>query len=81
MTKEIEESEGVVSSMRVTLRTGRRAGVAMIAAGVALSFAILALNRGFELVAVAILLISTAPAMIYGLAYLKKEQAKTEAEK
>ena len=78
MTGELEASPGVVSSMRVLLRSGRRAGWVMIVSGIALSGAMLALARGYELVPVAVLLASTGAGMIIGLGFAKAAQARTE---
>jgi uncharacterized membrane protein len=78
MTGELEASPGVRSSMRVLVRSGRRAGWAMILSAVALSGAMLALGRGYELVPVAVLLVSTGAGMMTGLGFAKAAQARTE---
>jgi hypothetical protein len=80
MTTETEQSPGVTSSMRVTLKNARRAGFFMIFSGVALCIAMLILGRGYELVPVAILLETAGPGMITGLGYAKAMQSKNESE-
>jgi hypothetical protein len=75
---EIEESPGVVSNMRKTVRTGRRAGVLMIIAGIVLASASLMLNRGYELAAVYTTLVSLGAGMITGLGFAKAMQAGHE---
>lgn len=79
MTKEIEESPGNISSMRVTLRATRRVGIFMIISGVILAAAILILNSRFELLPFAIILVTTGPAMITGISYAKSMQTKNES--
>ena len=77
-TLETEESPGVASSMRATVRFGRRVGAIMIAAGIALTSASLWLNRGFEIIPVCVLLVSTGAGMITGLGFAKAIQANAE---
>lgn len=78
MTRETEESPGVTSSMRVTLRTGRRVGVFMIVAGVALASAAMVLNRGYELAPFLTLLVTSGAGLVTGLGIAKAIQAKNE---
>ncbi len=64
MTKEIEEQPGVISSMRSNLKRCVWTGIFMVSAGISLAFGMLAFNRGYELVAVSVLLVTTGGAMI-----------------
>jgi hypothetical protein len=75
---EIEEAPGVVSNMRKTVRTGRRAGVVMIFAGIGLASASLILNRGYELAPVYTTLVSLGAGMITGLGFAKAIQTGHE---
>jgi hypothetical protein len=77
-TQETEESPGVTSSMRVHLKSGRRAGWLMIVSGISLSTLMLIVNRGYELVSVAVLLVSTGAGMITGLGFAKAIQSQSE---
>jgi len=78
MTSEIEESPGVTSSMRMTVKFARPLGAWMIASGIALAALSLILGRGYELITVEALLISTGAAMITGLGFAKAMQSKYE---
>jgi hypothetical protein len=77
-TLEIEESPGVISSMRVLLRSARRAGWVMIVSGILLAGAIFVFDRGYQLVTFSILLVSTGSGMITGLGFAKAIQARSE---
>lgn len=76
---ETEESPGVESNMRRTVKSGRRAGWAMIASGIVLAFGMFALDRGYALVPVASLLVSVGATAITGLGFAKAIQANAEA--
>jgi hypothetical protein len=60
---DIEESPGVVSSMRKNLKTAVRTGVMLAFSGVLLAFAMLLASR-YDLVPVSIALITGGPALI-----------------
>ena len=77
-TKETEYAPGVVSSMRVTLKTARESGVFMIISGVAMAAAMLVLDRGYELIPFITVMEGAGPAMITGLSYAKAVQAGAE---
>lgn len=62
-TSEIEESPGVVSSMRKNLRKAVDAGIGMIVAGILLAFGML-LKEKYDLIPIAVTLISGGPALI-----------------
>jgi len=77
MIRDIEESEGVVSMMRLGVQDARRWGGAMIGAGIMLAFAMLALDR-YELIPVSVSLVAGGPSLI-GLALgAKAWQAQAE---
>lgn len=78
MTSEIEESPEVISSMRVTVRTARRIGVIMIISGIVITGLMLILNRGFDLVPVSTLLVTSGAGMITGISFAKAIQSKAE---
>lgn len=78
-TNEIEESPGIVSSMRVTLRTVRRLGSIMILSGIALSIAVVVLNSRFEIISFATILVATGSGMITGLGAAKAWQSGVES--
>jgi hypothetical protein len=80
MIKETEAKEGVQSSMRVTLKTGRRIGTFMILSGVLLATVSMILNRGYELAPFLTMLVSTGAGLITGLGIAKAIQAKSETE-
>lgn len=75
---EIEESAGVVSSMRVTLRGARRAGYVMIGSGIILTALMIILSRGYETVPVVTILVGGGAGMITGTSWAKAVQAKGE---
>lgn len=80
MTTETEHSPGVTSSMRVTLKSARRAGFIMIGSGIVITSSMIVLNRGYEAVPVATLLVTSGAGMITGLGFAKAIQAKSETE-
>lgn len=77
-TSEIEESPGVVSSMRVLVRYGRRLSVFMVLAGLALALVMVILNRGYELAAVPAILVGGGAVTPTGLGVAKSWQAQAE---
>ncbi|MBU1081608.1 MAG: hypothetical protein KKB59_14085 [Spirochaetes bacterium] len=78
MTTEYEESPGVVSMMRVGVAVSLRAGAALIAASVASTGAMIALNRP-ELGTIALGLAASGSGLIAAALGAKGWQAQAEA--
>jgi len=80
MIKETEESEGVTSSMRVTLKSIRRAAWASIVFAILLSIAML-IKGEYELKDVAIICIVSGFGAVLGGQGFKAMQSKSEGDK
>jgi len=80
MIKETEESEGVTSSMRVTLKSIRRAAWASIVFAILLSIAML-IKGEYELKDVAIICIVSGFGAVLGGQGFKAMQSKSEVDK
>jgi hypothetical protein len=76
-TQDIEESPGVVSMMRKGVKIALGTGRLLIIGAIALSGAMLARDR-YELVPVAVAMISGGPALMLGALGAKAWQAQAE---
>lgn len=80
MTSEIEESPGVTSSMRVLVRDVKRLSIFSVVSGVALAFAMIALDRGYSLMPVALFLCGGGLAAPPAVGAAKAAQANAESQ-
>lgn len=80
MTRDIEESPGVISLMRKSVKKVINVGIVMIACSIGMAGYSLYKNEGYELVPFYTLLVSTGAGMITGALVSKAWQAQAESK-